>query len=187
MNDNAALLTGRAAARSKPKVYLETSFFTALFGAESERWRTVRDIMDDGREGRVELVISTLALVECETQAGGEAAELISSFFESEWLVRCNVDPFVANTARDLREQLSGVVPLAPNFWLHAATARWEGCGYLMTYDKRLLKLNGQSALELVQVVPPARPWDAGQMSLTDLEGVMPGNSRDLTRRSVTI
>lgn len=69
---------------------------------------------------------------------------------------------------------MSGVTTLAPNAWLWLATAMLTECDYLMTYERRLHRLAGQAVLGKLQVGPPARPWDAGQLSLADVDGVMP-------------
>ncbi|RYG75280.1 hypothetical protein EON80_01175 [bacterium] len=187
MNESTLLPPGSAPiSRARPKVYLESSVLNAVFGREAEKWKVVRDILDDAREGRIEVVVSALSLIECEALSLSGPGGPLTDFFESEFIVRCNVDPFVASTACRLRGQLAGVSNLTPNLWLHLATAFWEGCGYLMSNEKRLLKLHGQREAESVQIVAPYRPWDAGQMSLTDLEGVMP----DLVnpdRRSIII
>ncbi|MBV9470141.1 MAG: PIN domain-containing protein [Abitibacteriaceae bacterium] len=175
--------------RLRPKVCLETSVFAALFGHEDEKGKTAHGILHDAAEGRVQVVVSSLVLVECESVPGraGEdivseadtlaasavASDAVADFFESEFLTRCNVDPFTGELARRLRADLSGIVPLAPNAWLWLATALLMECDYLMTYDRRVHKLNGQAALGNLQVVPPARPWDGGQLSLADVEGVM--------------
>jgi len=182
-------------ARSRPKVCLETSVFTALFGQQEGKWKMGRDILQDARENRVQVIVSALVLVECEMALGTGVAttngvatdgampdtltqnilteDVVADFFESEFLTRCNVDPFTGELARRLRGDLSGVTQLAPTAWLWLATALLTECEYLMTYDRHLHKLAGQPALGRLQVGPPTRPWDAGQLSLTDVEGVM--------------
>ena len=169
--------------RPQPRVCLETTVFAALCGQEEAKWKVARDILQDARESRVQVVVSALMLVECEMPAsrGSEQAErstevtgdLVADFFESEFLTRCNVDPFTGELARRLRHDLSGVARLAPNAWLWLATAMLTECDYLMTYDRHLHKLAGQPVLGKLQVLPPARPWDAGQLSLNDVDGVM--------------
>jgi predicted nucleic acid-binding protein len=183
--------------RHKPKVCLDTSVFTALFSQEEDKWKIARDIVQDGREGRIKVVISTLVLVECEiapTLASQEgkpdaAEDVVADFFESEYLMRCNVDPFTGELARRLRQELSTVAPLSGSGWLWLATALLAECDYFMTYERRLHKLTGLAALGKLQVCLPTRPWDAGQLSLTDVEGVMdaaPGAAA-IMRRSLEI
>jgi predicted nucleic acid-binding protein len=188
MNENTLLApNGAAPVRARPKVYMETTVFAALFGREDEKWRMARDTLGDGREGRIEVVASVLTTVECDGLALEGTVDPLFDFFESEWIIRCNVDPFVSATARRLREQLGEVVTLTPNLWLHVATAVWEGCNYLMSHERRLLKLNGQKGLENLKIMSPARPWDTGQMSLIDLEGVMPESNEGSMQRSLVI
>lgn len=188
MNENNLLMPGGpGAVRARPRVYLESSVWNALFGREAERRKLARDILEDAREGRIEVVVSTLTVVECEAVTLVDGEDLLSAYLESDFIVRCNVDPFVASTARTLRDKLSDALALPPNHWLHAATAFWEGCSYFMTYEKRLLKLAGQREMSAVQVTTPCRPWDSGQMSLIDLDGVMPDSSGILDRRSLVI
>jgi predicted nucleic acid-binding protein len=191
-------LNGLNGNRHKPKVCLDTSVFTALFVQEEDKWKMARDILQDGREGRVQVVVSTLVLIECENsprvndeqdESGATTMDLVADFFESEYLTRCNVDPFTGELARQLRRELSGVAPLGGNSWLWLATALLAECDYLMTYERRLHKLAGQTALGKLQVGLPSRPWDAGQLSLTDVEGVMDAAPAvgAVTRRSLVI
>ena len=198
-------------ARPRPKVCLETSVFAALFGQQEGKWKMARAILQDERENRVQVMVSALVLVECEIAQGtGVAAtngvatdgampdtlphniltgDVVADFFESEFLTRCNVDPFTGELARRLRGDLNGVVQLTPNAWLWLATALLTDCDYLMTFEPSLHKLAGQSALGRLQVVPPARPWDAGQLLLTDVDGVMdlPPIAGTVQRRSIEI
>lgn len=185
MNGNGNGILPLNGGRPKPKVYLESSVFSALWGREEGKWKVGREILNDGRAGRIEIVVSALVMVECEAFVGENGVDLLAEFFESEWIVRCNVDPFVAQTARQWRGQSQ--VALTPNLWLHAATAWWEECDFLFSYDKRLLRLNGHPSLEKVQIATPMRPWDAGQMSLEDIAGVMPADEDGWTRRSLVI
>jgi predicted nucleic acid-binding protein len=188
MNEINQLMPGGAAVlRARPKVYLDSSIWAALFGREADKRKMAHDILEDGREGRIEVVVSTLTMIECEAGTTQEGQDLLSAYFESDFIVRCNVDPFVALTARGLREKLGGVSPLTPQLWLHAATALWENCGYLMTYEKRLLKLAGERDMASTRIMLPCRPWDAGQMSLADLDGVMPESPAIIDRRSLVI
>jgi predicted nucleic acid-binding protein len=183
--------------RNKPKVCLDSTVFTALFRREveksEERWKVCRDLLIDAREGRIEAIVSALVLVECEGTpalppnevAGG--VDPVTEFFESEFLTRANVDPFVGETARRLRTQMEQITALPPNQWLWLATALLIDADYLMTYDRKLARLNGQGALGKLQILAPERPWDAGQLSLVDLAGVMPDEDEKVTRRSVVI
>ena len=212
MNGSSSNGSSSHTSRSRPRVCLDTGVFVALFSQEEAKWKIAHDILQDARENRVQVLVSALVLVECETPpnkgveqagslnggvAGGVAtakgtADVVADFFESEFLTRCNVDPFTGELARRLRYDLAGVARLAPNAWLWLATALLTECDYMMTYDRQLHKLAGQAALGRLQVVPPARPWDAGQLSLHDVDGVMADGKMDLaplvgTVRSRTI
>lgn len=183
--------------QTRPKACLDTSVFVALFGQEEGKWQVTRDILQDARGGRVQVVVSSLVLIECEpgieggiaaglgggveqgsddTQSGARDPQ--ADFFESEFLTRCNVDPFTGELARRLRRELRDVTTLASptlasGAWLWLATALLTECDYLMTYERRLHKLAGQAVLGKLQVGPPVRPWDAGQLSIADVDGVM--------------
>lgn len=193
-------------ARQKPRICLESSVFGALFGRTEERWNICRSILQDAQEKRIECCVSALVLVECPTLAASpdrmadtslmssdasdtslNAAEddLVAEFFESEFITRCNVDPFVAELARRLRRELSATTAaaaLTPGQWLWLATAQLQECSYLMTYEPKLLKLAGHPALGHLQVATPCRPWSSGQLTLQDFEGVMDG--ADLNTRA---
>src|SRR4028119_2032066 len=145
-------------ARQKPRICLESSVFSALFGRTEERWKICRSILQDAQEKRIECCVSALVLVECPTlpaspdrmagtslvssDASPNAAQddLVAEFFESEFITRCNVDPFVGELARRLRRELSATAALAPGQWLWLATAQLQECSYLMTYESKLLK-----------------------------------------------
>lgn len=180
----------------KPRVCLDSTLFTALFLRATERgedWRLVRDILVDAHAGRIEAIVSTLVLVECDGQpalppnevAGG--VDPVTEFFESDYLTRCSVDPLVAETARRLRGQFEGNAVLPASSWLWLATAQLMDAAHFFTYDRKLWKLNGQPALGALQITPPGRPWDAPQLSLADLEGVMPSAEKPGPKRSVVI
>jgi predicted nucleic acid-binding protein len=191
-------------ARQRPRICLESSVFSALFGRTEERWKICRSILQDAQEKRIECYVSALVLVECPVQAlpsgtcvetspmssdtssdasDAAAEDVVAEFFESEFITRCNVDPFVGELARRLRRELSATASstasataaLAPGQWLWLATALLQECSYLMTYEPKLLKLAGQPALGYLQVVTPCRPWSSGQLTLQDFEGVMDG------------
>lgn len=187
MNEYGLSHQNGALTRAKPKVYLDTTVFSALLSREDDKWKMARDILSDGREGRIGVVVSALTLVECDVPNSASGTDVLADFFESEWIVRCNVDPFVADTARRLRDGIGSTSALTPTGWIHAATALWEGCHYLMSYDRRLLKVNGHKAMEAIHILSPSRPWDTGQMSLVDIEGVMPENSAGSLRRSLIV
>ncbi|HEX8833769.1 MAG TPA: PIN domain-containing protein [Abditibacteriaceae bacterium] len=175
--------------RVKTKVCIDSSVFSTLFAQEDEQGKLCRALLGDARDGRIECFVSALALVECEQGSGAACSHEMVELFESDLLIRCNVDPFNAELARRLRDQMAGEVTLEPTVWLWLATALMEECDYLMTYNRRLLKCAGHPALGKLKVCVPARPWDAGQLSMDALEGVLPVLPLidSITRRSVTI
>jgi hypothetical protein len=182
--------------RQRPRICLESSVFSALFGRTEERWKICRSILQDAQEKRIECCVSALVLVECplpsapagtpvenspmpsdvlDASSGAVADDTVAEFFESEFITRCNVDPFVGELARRLRRELPATAALTPGQWLWLATALLQECGYFMTYEPKLLKLAGHPALGHLQVVTPCRPWSSGQLTLQDFEGVMDG------------
>ncbi len=180
--------SGPNSTHQKPRICLESSVFDALFAAVEERRKVCRNILQDASEKRIECYVSALMLVECEgppdsqilptqtaetTAAGTISPDLVLDYFESEFLIRCNVDPFVSELARRLKRELNHLTTLTPQQWLWLATALLQHCDYLMTYEHKLLKLAGQSTLGSLKVVTPCRPWSSGQLSLQDLDGVM--------------
>lgn len=178
--------------RNRTRICLESSVFTALLSNDEAKKKLSKSILQDARDKRIDCSVSALILVECEytEQAGSEkSADLLLELFESEFLTRCNVDPFVAELARNLKQQLKGTAVLTPSQWLWLATALLQECDYLMTHDAKLLKLAGQSALGKLKIVAPCRPWDSGQLSLEDFAGVMDEEapSVGLLRRTLVI
>jgi predicted nucleic acid-binding protein len=170
--------------RTKTKVCLETSVFTTLYGRDEAQAKVCRDLLGDARDERIECYVSALALIESDA-----SSDEFVDLFESEFLTRCNVDPFNGELARRLRSEIPEVTSLEPTAWLWLATALLEECDYLMTYHRRLLKLSGHTALGKLKVCTPSRPWDAGQLSLEDIEGALPTLPlvHEVTRRSITI
>jgi len=188
--------------RQKPRVCLESSIFSALFGPEGERSKAYRSILLDAQEKRIECFVSALMLVECDvansnsigkTETAEESTDVLFDIFESEAMTRCNVDPFVGELARSLKSQLAPISALSPQQWLWLATALLQECDYLMTYEPRLLKLAGQPVLGEMKVTTPVRPWSSGQLTLQDYAGVMDGVAAEapalglIARRSIEI
>jgi hypothetical protein len=172
-----------------------------------------RHILQDAQDKRVECYVSALMLIECEVALSTQEAAAPTAFlspqessveetssdglvglFESEFIIRCNVDPFVGELARHLKSQMNSAAPLTNSQWLWLATALLQECDYLMTYEPKLLKLAGHTALGSLNLVVPFRPWSSGQLTLQDVDGVMDGVANTapigagiISRRSVEI
>jgi predicted nucleic acid-binding protein len=189
---NSTAITPPGQGRVKTRVCIDSTVLLALFAPADEAGKMCRGLWADAQTGRIECFVSALTLIECDHvsgEGGGDRGKDIVDLFESAFLIRCNIDPFNAELARRLREQMTADTALEPSGWLWLATALMEECDYLMTYNRRLLKTMGHPALGKLKVCVPARPWDAGQLSMDELDGVLPTLPlvEAVTRRSVTI
>src|SRR4028119_2026429 len=83
-------------ARQKPRICLESSVFSALFGRTEERWKICRSILQDAQEKRIECCVSALVLVECPVPAAPSGTSVDASSVSSDSSPDAVADDMVA-------------------------------------------------------------------------------------------
>lgn len=109
-----------------------------------DRETACKVVLDEAKSGNLEIVTSSLCLVEvCKnTQVRGEGEDKIASFFENDYILMMDLDTFVGERARDL--MLAGLPGLKPPDAIHLATAALSNAEELHTFDRKLLRLDGR-------------------------------------------
>jgi predicted nucleic acid-binding protein len=109
-----------------------------------DRYALCRSVIDAADNGRVEITISGLCLVEvCKEKTVVDSTEdKIAKFFENSYILLVPVDTQVGTQARWL--MLAGYDGLKPPDATHLATAVVANADELHTFDKKLLDLDGK-------------------------------------------
>lgn len=143
------------------KVYCDADVFIGWFNREPDKVETCRGLVDASEKGEVRIIISALTLTEVIKIKGQQPLPksketIIKDFFEQEFIGIVNVDRRTAEFARDL---IWRYPPLNPKDAIHVATALiTEGVDVLHTFDKHLLRLNGQLGEPPLRISTPDTP-----------------------------
>jgi predicted nucleic acid-binding protein len=139
-------------ANSPRRVYWDACTWIALIQREkiaiggSDRGTLCRAVIAEAKKNKVEILTSTLSLVEvCKNPAiRTTGADLIGAFFENDYILPMNLDWLVGGHARQL--MTSGPAGLKPLDAVHVASAILGLASELHTFDDKLLKLDGKIA-----------------------------------------
>jgi predicted nucleic acid-binding protein len=139
-------------ASNPQRVYWDACTWIALIQREkiavggSDRDTLCRTVIAEAKKNKIEILTSTLSLVEvCKDPAiRTTGVDLISAFFEHDYILLMNLDRLVGEHARQL--MTSGHAGLKPPDAVHVASAILGLATELHTYDDKLLKLNGKIA-----------------------------------------
>jgi predicted nucleic acid-binding protein len=121
----------------------ETLFVVTSSGTFNEnREQMCRVVIEAAKRNQIELVTSTLSLVEVCKNPGlkDEGEDKLAAFFEQDYLLLVNLDRHVGERARRL--MMSGYSGLKPPDACHLATACVANVEEMHTFDDRLLKLS---------------------------------------------
>jgi predicted nucleic acid-binding protein len=110
-------------------------------GAYEARGTMCRAVIESAKKGGVEILTSTLNLVEV-CKSTKVTADKIAAFFETDYVLLVNLDRAVGERARDLMN--AGFSSLKPPDAVHLATAAISpDVEQFHTFDDRLLRLDG--------------------------------------------
>ena len=111
-------------------------------GAIEDREQMCRSVVELAKQGKLEIAVSTLCLVEvCKDGSGGGNADKLADFFETDYVLMVSLDRFVAEQARKLMQAGHGLKPADAS---HVATALISSVDEMHTFDKKLLGLSGK-------------------------------------------
>ena len=125
----------------------------ALLREEREHLSALRNIIEDAEHGRVEIVVSTVAIAEvvrakCPTMTGLDLSykEVVRDTFKKSYVIVVPLTEWVAEKAREL----SWSRGIHPRDAIHIATAIHAKCPVLETADGDLItKCSGIEGLEV--------------------------------------
>jgi predicted nucleic acid-binding protein len=108
--------------------------------AIEDREQMCRTVIEAAKQGKLEIVASTLCLVEVCKESSNNTADKLADYFETDYLLMVALDRFVAEEARKL---MQGGLGLKPPDASHIATALISSVEEMHTFDGRILALNG--------------------------------------------
>lgn len=172
-----------------PRIYADANFFIPfLKGGEIvdgiDRAPICLEIINDAKEGTIELLTSWGTMIECVTPPTGEASSIIGidsveELFDYEFILKCDVDRFTAEDARNIQVKASKnaeyqaklkntsgkkIKKMRPFDALHIATAVLQEVDYLFTYDKdHIIPLSGHEIVGGLKICTPFRPWECSK------------------------
>jgi predicted nucleic acid-binding protein len=128
----------------KDRRYWDSDIFLSWFNKEQNKYEKCLGVMKGFDNGEIEIVTSSLTLVEVLWVKGSnkitkEQSEKICRFFERENIIIVNLDRYIAEYARDLVWNNN----VQPKDAVHLATAIKAKIPLFDTFDKDLLSLNG--------------------------------------------
>jgi hypothetical protein len=121
--------------------YWDSSCFIAILNNEDDG-PTCERILADAKEGKLELIVSPLTMLEVIRPKGQplpiprDKEQIIRDFFENDYVIMRNIDRLIAEKGRDL----CWTHQLKPRDALHLATALETACECLETKDPDLLR-----------------------------------------------
>jgi predicted nucleic acid-binding protein len=138
--------------KAKQVQYWDSSVFCAFFNAhkEKERAKLVRELLDEAQSGTVDVITSTIALVEVVKLDGNrklakEDEEKIAAFFEYPFIHLIELDRTLCENARRLIWECPA---LFPKDAIHLASAIFYAgkatLNGLFSYDEHFTKLDGK-------------------------------------------
>lgn len=137
-------MTAKANKQRQPRVYCESSVFIAIFKREQGRYEVSQKVIQDAREGRVQLFTSYCSIMECPKPHSQQpikqnSPDLVEDFFENSYIIKCDADRVIAYAARriqqEARNSLGVPKKVTPFDALHLATAMAMQVDYFFTYD----------------------------------------------------
>jgi predicted nucleic acid-binding protein len=138
--------------RTKQVLYWDSSVFCSFFNAhnEKERAKLIRELLDEAQSGSLDIVTSTIALVEVvkldgERKLPREHEDKIAAFFEYPFIHLIEIDRTLCEDARKLIWEHPS---LFPKDAIHLASAIFYATkaplSGLFSYDEDFIKLDGK-------------------------------------------
>lgn len=153
---------------SKPRrIYWDSCVYIDFLQQDPDRYDTLREIIQEAKDGTVVLVASAMVLAEVTKLTDSpkpieDQAAIIQEFFEHKFIQPRNVDRGIAEKAADLCRTHG----LKPPDAIHVITALRCGCECLQTYDgkarggahksgKKLLSFDGKIGSPPLRIEEP--------------------------------
>lgn len=132
----------------------------------------MRPLVERAMAGEIEIVVSAYAEVEVvklDDEISDDDERMIRDFFAQDFIIRADLDPLVAEIARQLVRRyprVGGLTRVAPKDAVHLATAlRWK-VPIFETFDDRLIERISQNPGLLPGELTVRRPFSEGQQRL---------------------
>jgi predicted nucleic acid-binding protein len=148
---------------NKPTLlYWDSCVFISAIQQTAERYPTLKAILDLAATEKVIIVTSALTIAEvikldvdnaAPDQLATDAA-MIRCFFENDFIAVRNVDRLIAERAGEFVRKHT----IKPPDAIHLATAAFSKCSCLQTYDRPLLRLDGQIGWPALSIKTPSHP-----------------------------
>jgi len=137
-------------ANNPRRVYWDACTWIALIQREkiliggSDRDTLCRAVIAEAKKNRIEILTSTLSLVEVckDPKIRTSEEDQIGAYFENDYILLMNLDRLVGEHARQLIT--AGHVGLKPPDAVHVASAVLGQVSELHTFDEKLLRLDGE-------------------------------------------
>jgi predicted nucleic acid-binding protein len=148
---------------STPTRYWDANAFLGWLNDEPDKVDECESVLAAAEAGKAQIVTSALTLTEVIKMKGKprltkDSEEKIKAFFENDFIVVRDVDRFIAEKARDLIWNYSG---LHPKDAIHVATAVMLKMNVLDTFDGPLIKLSGKIGSPKLTIARPHMPYQA--------------------------
>jgi len=153
-------------------LYWDSCVFISAVQQTAERYPILKAILDLATTEKVVIVTSALTIAEvvkldvdnaAPDQLATDAA-VIRNFFENDFIAIRNVDRLIAERAGDIVHQYG----IKPPDAIHVATALSSRCSCLQTYDKPLLRFDGQIGWPPLSIKLPSHPEGKSGPTLFD-------------------
>jgi predicted nucleic acid-binding protein len=142
------------------RCYCDANIFLGWFNREEDKVNACRGIVEASEKGELQIITSALTLTEVIKMKGqnrlpAKSEEQIRQFFEQDYVRIMNVDRPTAELARQLIWEHT---QLDPKDSIHVATAIQHRISPFHTFDKTLLKLDGQLGRPPLRICTPDIP-----------------------------
>lgn len=154
--------------RKKSRRYWDACCFIAILNNEPDG-PACEGILSDTRDGKLEIIVSPLTMLEVVRQKGDslpipiEKEQNIRDFFENDYVIMRNIDRLIAEKGRELCWSHK----LKPRDALHLATAVVAECECLETVDPDLIRYDRQIGNPPIEIRKPR--W-TGQAELPQIK-----------------
>lgn len=124
--------------------YIQQEKVVLKDGSPEDRGAMCRPVLQAAEKGDVEIVVSSVALVEviCKNKDASIDDQKIRNYFDNDYILLVSADKDVCDLARQL--MLAGHAGLRPADAIHVATACISNADELHTFDDKLLGLNSR-------------------------------------------
>ena len=145
---------------SADRRYWDSDTFLAWFNKENGKYEDCLGVMQSAEHGNIEIVTSSLTLVEVLYIKGypkitKDKSNTVCRFFERDFIVIVNLDRYIAEDARKLVWDNN----VRPKDAVHLSTSIKANISIFDTFDDELLKLNGQIGNPALKITRPDIPY----------------------------